>query len=202
MINLPISPWGLGLIILGTSFLEVVFPPAPGDAVLVYAGYLTGRAGVSPVIPIFFGIAGTLTGTLLLYYLGLRFGPKLLHSKVGEALLAKNKWEQTEAWVRRYGPVGLLISRFIPGIRSGLAFFAGVAEMPWHLAFLTLAGSISLFVGLLFFGGRSVGKQWREFLRLWNEIGLIMLFAVVACVICYFTYRRFRRWRQAKKNNL
>ncbi|HYH03381.1 MAG TPA: hypothetical protein VEC37_09785, partial [Bacillota bacterium] len=75
------------LIITLNSFLEVIFPPVPGDAVLILGGSLAGYAGISPFWVIAGAFTGTFSASLLLYKFGLRMERRMLHSHRFSALL-------------------------------------------------------------------------------------------------------------------
>jgi membrane protein DedA with SNARE-associated domain len=88
----------------------------------------------------FFGIW---LGDMGLYALARYFGRPLLdrawvRRRINEAQLAKS-----EAWLKKHGPMVLLVVRFVPGLRLPTYLLAGTLAMPF-LSFAGLTGLIGL----------------------------------------------------------
>ena len=101
--------WALGGIAL-IIFIEsgVLFPFLPGDSMLVTAAILRDQLG---------------------FWLGHRFGRKLF--KPDAKILITEHLEQAEAFFLKYGPLALVLGRFIPIVRTYIPVAAGTAEMPY-----------------------------------------------------------------------
>ena len=69
--------------------------------------------------------AGSSLGDHVGYYVGRGIGPGVHHLKLVQR--HRDKWERTEAMVRRFGPWAIFIGRFIPAIRSLVPAVLGIS---------------------------------------------------------------------------
>lgn len=120
-------------------FLEtgvVVAPFLPGDSLLFVAGTL---AAVS--IDEFYTIewlmlvlfVAAVLGNTSNYWIGRFIGDKILTWRNGK-LIKKESLEKTQAFYDRHGGKTIVISRFLPIIRTFAPFVAGIGKMP-HMRF-------------------------------------------------------------------
>jgi membrane-associated protein len=102
----------------------------PGDSVLFTAGLLAAEPDHGLSLPVLIGgvfvcaIAGDAVG----YWTGRRFGRPWLLRKAGKGA---RHVERAERFYDRYGPLAVVISRFIPWVRTFTPIVAGVARMPY-----------------------------------------------------------------------
>lgn len=117
--------WALGGIAL-IIFIEsgVLFPFLPGDSMLVTAAILRDQLGLN--VPILVGVAivAAFLGDQVGFWLGHRFGRKLF--KPDAKILITEHLEQAEAFFLKYGPLALVLGRFIPIVRT----YIPVAAVP------------------------------------------------------------------------
>ncbi|HUG63074.1 MAG TPA: bifunctional DedA family/phosphatase PAP2 family protein [Methylomirabilota bacterium] len=108
----------------------------PGMVVLVGAGALVG-AGRLPFFPVFAAAAaGAFVGDLLSYWIGRKYRGEVrrIHPfpRYAEML------GYGEAFIRRYGAVGVLLSHFVPGVKAVVPALAGVLGMgAWRFTAVT-----------------------------------------------------------------
>lgn len=133
------GPWvlaGLGIIV----FIEsgVLFPFLPGDSLLVTAAVLRGELDIQTWQILAVGIVAAFLGDQVGYYLGHTFGRRLF--KDDAKILRTDRLEAAEAFFAKYGPVSLVLGRFVPIVRTYIPLAAGTANMPyrkfigWNLA--------------------------------------------------------------------
>jgi membrane protein DedA with SNARE-associated domain len=177
----------LVVIVTVYCFLEVVFPPLPGDALLILSGSLSEFAGISPLWVIAGAFLGTFTASALLYSLGLRMERKILHSRRFAALLDTKTFLKIEKVLNRYGVWLVLASRFIPVIRSGIILAAGMVNLDKRKSLLAVSVSILTSTSLFILGGRYLGKRWEAIITYWHErlklLLLLVLLAVITCLL-------------------
>lgn len=101
----------------------------PGDTLLIAAGIIAhqGKIGVLSVI-IVSAIAAIL-GDSLAYYLGRRWGRSVFERDT--FLFRKDHMIKSEVFFEKYGPKTLLVSHFLPVIRTFTPLLAGVGNMPY-----------------------------------------------------------------------
>lgn len=180
-----------------SALLENLFPPYPGDSVVVLGGYLWGAGKMG-----FFSLAsavyaGNIAGAVAMYYFGehvLSFFRKFPNKWTQEVLDAE-KLRKTENWFAKWGILAVLLSRFSAGIRFFVAIVAGMFRMNIFLFIVSFSVATLLWNSLLIYGGYVLGENWRrviEYLQLYNTV-LISL--MVAAAVAWFFYRRYKKQR-------
>lgn len=180
-----------------SAIVENLFPPYPGDTVTFMGGYLASCGALSLLLAFLISCSGSLCGALILYYLGAKKGRKLFEKDKGR-ILNKTQLGKIENWFGRYGPEVIIASRFITGIRSGIAVAAGLGKIRlWKMAAYSLV-SIFAWNGLIIGLGTLTHQNQRElfkFLSLYNRFILVILALIV---VIWFIWLMKRR---SKKNN-
>lgn len=176
------------------SFIETLFPPFPGDLLFIAAGGWAVTGGNSVVIVIIFGFIGCFAGSFILYSLGRNFGRKVLYS--GLKFFGREKEiDRADRLFSRWGIHILLVSRFIPGIRSLLVILAGSSELNRLKTFVSVSLSSICWYILLGLLGEIAGKNLetgQKFLRSYE----IWVWAVLGTgLLVYFFLALVRRER-------
>jgi membrane-associated protein len=173
----------------------VVTPFLPGDSLLFACGALaavdtTGTLR-APLLTLVLAVAAVL-GNLSNYGIGRFIGPPAFSGRY--RLLKVEYLRQTEAFFARYGGLAVLVSRFLPILRTCAPFVAGVGRMPLP-RFLTynFLGGI-LWVTVFIWGGYLFGNI--PFVK--NNFGLVtILIVAVSLVPMGIALLRRRRAAQA-----
>jgi membrane-associated protein len=102
----------------------------PGDSVLFAAGLLSAEPGSKISLPLMAGgvAISAVAGDAVGYWTGRRFGRPWLLAKAGRSA---RHVERAEAFYQRWGPLAVIVARFIPWIRTFTPIVAGVAQMPY-----------------------------------------------------------------------
>lgn len=156
------------VIILAVSFLEVVFPPIPGDTVLIIGSSISARAGIHPFLIIACAFIGTYSASLLLYKIGSGLEEKILESPRFSWWLDTKTFGKIKQWFERYGYWTLLLSRFLPIARSGVALSAGIVRYDRQRSVIALGLSVFLSSTGFVLIGRFIGLRWTEIYNLRN----------------------------------
>lgn len=176
-------PWaGLALVAL-LAWLEYVFPPVPGDSVMLLACFLAG-AGVLPRGATFATcVAGSVLGALTAYALGAKLGRSYFFLR---SAWARHELDRLERGLRRFGARLLLINRFLPGIRGVFLYGAGIGRVPVREVVVYSTISNLLWVLLVAWAGTSLGSSWEDvqvvFRRYVWAIGIGLFVYVVVTV--------------------
>jgi membrane-associated protein len=136
----------------------VVTPFLPGDSLLFAAGALSATAG-SPlgagwlfVLLTIAAVAGNTTN----YSVGRYFGDKLLARY--PRIIKPEHLEKTHAFFEKYGGQTIIITRFVPLVRTFAPFVAGAGHMTYlKFTAYNVAGGV-LWVGLFIYGGYFFGN--------------------------------------------
>ena len=121
----------------------VVTPFLPGDSLLFAVGALaavdTSGTLRAPLASLLLGAAAVL-GNTVNYSIGRLIGPRAFSGRY--RLLKVEYLRRTEQFFLRYGAMAIVLSRFMPVIRTCAPFVAGIARMPYprFLAFNLVGG--------------------------------------------------------------
>ncbi|MDP9047677.1 MAG: VTT domain-containing protein [Bacteroidota bacterium] len=144
------------LILAAIIFAEtgfVVTPFLPGDSLLFAAGALIagGNTGLSIYILAAILIAAAFLGNTVNYLLGGYLGPKVFKEK--NTILKLEYYLKTKAFFDKHGAVSVILSRFMPIIRTIAPFVAGVGGMPFlKYSLYNIIGGASWILIFLFAG--------------------------------------------------
>ena len=142
----------LFLIIFSETGL-VVTPFLPGDALLFTVGTLTAQNGPLnlPIILILLTVAGIL-GHTTNYWIGNSIGQRLF-SNPQSRIFNRKHLEQTHAFYERHGAKTIMLSRFIPLIRTFAPFVAGMGSMSYRKFFAyNVIGAVVWVFGIVLLG--------------------------------------------------
>ncbi|WDF54546.1 DedA family protein [Mucilaginibacter sp. KACC 22063] len=131
----------------------VVTPFLPGDSLLFAAGALiaAGNTGLSIWLLAGILIIAAFTGNTVNYILGNYLGEKVF--KPENKILKLEYYERTQAFFDKHGGIAVILSRFIPIIRTVAPFVAGVGRMPFlRYSIYNIIGGASWIILFLFAG--------------------------------------------------
>ena len=138
--------------ILLVVFIGMLFPFLPGDS-LLFAGGLLAAGGTLNIwtlvvlIPIV-----AIIGDQIAYSIGRGIGPALF-KKEDSRIFKKRYITESHAYFERYGPFTIIVARFVPIVRTLVAFVAGASKMryPVFLSF-DIIGNIGWGAGVTLLG--------------------------------------------------
>ena len=168
----------------------VVTPFLPGDSLLFAAGALAATPGSPMSVGLLLGMfcVAAIGGNTVNYFVGRLFGDKLAARFPG--IIKPRYLEKTHAFYEKYGGQTIIITRFVPIVRTFAPFVAGVGHMSYlKFTAYNVAGGV-LWVGLLLFGGYWFGQL--EFVK--THFGIvelaIIIISVLPMVIEYLRHRK------------
>jgi len=137
----------------------VVVPFLPGDSLLFGVGALAAvdSSGTLNVGWVFILLTiAALTGNTLNYAIGRQLGRRAFSGRY--RFFKLSYLERTELYFRRHGGLMVLVSRFMPIVRTFTPFVAGIGRMPYarFQAFNLVGGAA--WVALFLFGGFVFGN--------------------------------------------
>jgi membrane protein DedA with SNARE-associated domain len=111
------------------TMVESTFVPIPAEVTVIPAGMLAAAGKINYWGALVSATAGVVVGSLLNYYIGLRFGRGLI-LRYGKYIFIKPEFlHKTEHFFARHGAFTVFIGRLLPGIKHYIAFVAGIAKM-------------------------------------------------------------------------
>jgi membrane-associated protein len=167
----------------------VVTPFLPGDSMLFVLGALgaTGKINLGLILVLM--MAAAVGGNIVNYSIGRYFGHKLLGSKSSK-FIKKEYLEKTEAFYAKHGGKAIIISRFMPFIRTFAPFVAGIGEMnTFKFNIFNLIGGVS-WTSLFLLAGYKFGNVPSVKHNLTLVIFGILFISVMPAVIAAIKARR------------
>ena len=141
------NEWGVWIYVLlfAIIFVEtgfVVMPFLPGDSLLFVAGALCAVGGMDLYVLMALLTTAAILGDALNYSIG-RFVGNKVFSWEDSRWFNRKAFDQAHAFYEKYGPITIVLGRFMPFIRTFAPFVAGVAHMRYPIfAFYNIVGGI------------------------------------------------------------
>jgi len=141
------NEWGTWIYVLLFTiiFVEtglVVMPFLPGDSLLFVAGALTAAGELNLAVLMILLTTAAITGDAVNYSVG-RFVGNKVFSWENSRWFNKKAFDQAHAFYEKYGPITIVVGRFLPFIRTFAPFVAGVAQMRYSVfVFYNVLGGI------------------------------------------------------------
>jgi membrane protein DedA with SNARE-associated domain len=180
--------------------LESMVFPVPSEFVMPFAGFLVSQGQFNIILVILFSSLGSITGSLLSYYIGKRWGTRLIVSYGKYVLVDIDDLKKTEEWFNRRGELTIFASRLVPVVRHLISLVAGIGKMNVKkFSFYTILGA-TIWNALLVYLGYMLGQNWEKVTRYSDEISIVIVILLLIGVL-YFAYRHIlkRNKRLAKK---
>lgn len=110
----------------------VVTPFLPGDSLLFAVGALSAKenAGLDLTTLIVLLSLAAIIGNTINYRIGYFIGPKIFEQEKIR-FIKKEYLLKTQAFYEKYGAMAVILSRFVPIIRTFVPFIAGISQMDW-----------------------------------------------------------------------
>jgi len=192
--DLPLGSLYIAICVL--SAFENFFPPFPSDAVIAFGSFLADRAHGSAITVFLLGWFGNVAGAGITYTLGRRFGSKAFMRRI-EKYAGPDAEVRIKRLHKKYGFMGLFVSRFLPGVRAIVPPFAGAMRLPAFKVMLSVASASAVWFGLITFLAFRAGDNWdlveHYIVRSGKVAGLVAV-AIVVLAVGIWLWKR-----QAKK---
>ena len=166
----------------------VVTPFLPGDSLLFVAGALCGAGSMDLWVLNGTLIAAAVLGNSVNYSIGRYLGPKVFHWE-GSRFFNKAALMKTHVFYEAHGGKTLVITRFIPILRTFAPFVAGIGEMTYARFQAYNVGGAVLWVASLSVAGYLFGNLP----IIQNNLSMVILAIIVVstmpAAIAYFKHR-------------
>jgi membrane-associated protein len=185
----PLAPGVLAF----ATFVEYVFPPFPGDLVVVLGAWYAVQGKLS--WPATFGsvMAGAIAGAWVDYRIGAAFGRSIDRRAARRGGLTKARLARFEERYRRWGGLLLVANRFFPGVRAFFFVAAGASGIPLRKVLLLGAISAALWNAALLAAGALVARNADDLVALverYTHAAYGALALVAAAAIALVVWRR------------
>lgn len=162
------GPWAPAVLFLAT-FAEHVFPPFPGDLLVVLGAWYAVQGDLSWPLLLLFSTLGAVAGAWVDHRVGAWLGRRLDLRSGRSRLLPTERLAAFEAAYRRWGPWLIVLNRFMPGLRAFLFLAAGASGLPARRVVTLGAISALAWNGLLLLAGGLVARNLGELVALVDQ---------------------------------
>jgi membrane-associated protein len=140
----------------------VVTPFLPGDSLLFAAGALAATGALDVRLVLLLLAAAAILGNTVNYSVGRMIGPRVFraedHSGLAHRLLNREYLDRAHAFFERHGGKAIVLTRFVPIIRTFVPFVAGAGAMRYPtFAMYNVLGGV-LWVGACVGAGYAFGN--------------------------------------------
>ncbi|HTX86879.1 MAG TPA: DedA family protein [Candidatus Nanoarchaeia archaeon] len=175
--------------------LESSVIPVPSELVIPPAGILAARGEMNLLLVIAAGVAGSLIGAIICYWLSWLLGRAIIliladHQIARFLRITPEKVEQAEKFFLKYGSISVFFGRLLPVIRHLISIPAGFSKMNFGKFILyTLLGS-AIWVSVLAIGGYYLGAEIELIAEHFKTIVEILLVVAVLGLIIFWIRKK------------
>jgi membrane-associated protein len=184
-------------LLFGAAFIEHVFPPFPGDLLVVLGAWYAVQGQLAWPLVFVAVTAGSVAGAWVDHRVGAWLGRRLEHDPRAARWLKPEQLARFEAAYRRWGSWLLVFNRFFPGVRGILFLAAGASGIPLGRTLLLGGLSAAAWNGLLLAAGALLASNLDELVALVDRYtqvaGVVMAVAVLALLVRALASRLKRR---------
>lgn len=187
-----------------STMTENLFPPWPGDTLVVFAGVLVARNVITLPGALLSTLLGNMIGAWIMYVAGERLlaFARAIHGRMRpgymrrllEDLVSEDGLSRAQAWFHRWGLLFVLVSRFSAGIRFFVSIVAGLSRMNILTFSVAFAVGVFLWNLLLLSGGLLLAENWRVVLD-WLQLYNAAVLGVLGLLVIVYVARLIRRRR-------
>ena len=177
-------------------FLENIIPPIPSEIIMPLGGFFVYQQKLNFYILVFWGLLGTILGSLPWYYLGRLVNEKKISNfldRRGKYIgITSNDLNKSKSWFDKYGVSLVFWGRLVPGIRTLISVPAGIELMPLKKFLVwTSLGSL-IWVILLTYAGYFFGENYQVIETYLDQIKYVVK-PIIVLLIIYFLIRFIMR---------
>ncbi|HET9557755.1 MAG TPA: DedA family protein, partial [Actinomycetota bacterium] len=166
------------------AFLGLVLP---GEVALLLGGVLAQQDRVPLPAALAVGTAGALAGDSAGYWIGRRWGPRLLASGLGRRV-GPARLHRVESLLLR-GGWALLLTRCTAGARVVLPGLAGMLGLRYRTFALWTGAAATVWAVVHVLVGYAAGASWRHAHHLTGRVGIAIALAVMVGLVVAWLLR-------------
>ena len=182
------------LLLFAIIFCEtglVVTPFLPGDSLLFIAGALAAGGEIDVHLLALLLVAAAVLGNTVNYSIGRFIGPRVFHWEQSR-FFNRRALDRAHAFYEKHGGKTIVITRFVPILRTFAPFVAGIGQMTYlNFTAYNLAGALAWVLSLLYAGYWFGNVPFVKENLTWVILGIVVL----SLLPLAFEYLRHRQNR-------
>lgn len=167
------------------SFLQIFFPPYPGDTFIAVLGYLSSLKIINSTLLLIIILLSTIISSIMLFLLSYYFSENIKNSKYINKYFKLSNIEKFNKWYENYGPFAIIISKFLPGVNSIVLISSGLLKLNKSFAIFSIIISSILHNGMLFIAGRITGYNIKQLNIMIKEYSFTILFSLIIILLLF-----------------
>lgn len=178
------------IFIVGLEYANV---PLPSEVVLPFIGIISYKYNMGFINVVIASIIGGVSGSLINYYLGFKFGKPLIDMIINKFPKTNKSVKSSYRWIKKYDKISMLISRLVPLARTFISIIAGVIKMNIFTFTLYSTIGIGLWNTCLIFIGYIVGDNLIKIKLILERYSLFLIFTFIVLILIYIINNLIRK---------
>lgn len=179
--------------------LEYANAPLPSELVLPLSGALVIPFELNIFMVLFISVLGGIIGSLINYYLGLKFGKSIVYWTINKFPKSKKSFDASYNAFNKYQKSSVFISRLIPIARTVISIVAGTLKM--NCFEFTAYSSVGIFIWnfILIIGGYAFYDNLDIVMSIISTYSLAIKLALLALLLFLIIKKLKERKNAIKK---
>jgi membrane protein DedA with SNARE-associated domain len=168
-----------------TIFLENTGVPAPGDTVVIFAGFVSRHDGLRLSWTILVATLAAVAGQCLGFVIGRLGGAVLIEKYRRSLLLPYSRYNWAQNTFLRNAVWAVFIARFVMVLREVAGLLSGVFRFPFSRFLLSNIGGAVVWSVSMSCLGYFLSQSWRRLLHFASrmEIVALIVFGIIAFIV-------------------
>jgi membrane protein DedA with SNARE-associated domain len=173
--------------------------PVPEDITLFAAGVLAYYGVCDVWVMIGVGLLGVLLGDSLVFWLGHKFGRRLLRKWPFRMFIDETKIQSIRGKLHHHGGKLLFTARFMPGLRSTVFFASGLLHFPYRKLIMYDGAAALISVPAIIYTVYRFGDYLEIVIGYIKEVEGSIAILIIAGIV-FFGMRYWKKHKKLKKD--
>lgn len=173
--------------------LEYANLPLPSELVLPLVGIFAFKYNMNFTQVVTISILGGITGCIVNYYLGYKFGKPLIEIIIGKFPKTEKSVMASYSWIKKYDKISVMISRVVPVARTFISIVAGVIKMNIITFIIYSTIGIGIWNLALISAGYLLGHKIHIITTILKQYSLLVCIIAVIFTIVYIIKSRIKK---------
>jgi membrane protein DedA with SNARE-associated domain len=181
------------------AVLQVLFPPYPGDTLIIFQGYLSSIGVFNSFSLLLTSLTATFISSIVLYRISFKFGHSIIENKFIRKYFDTSKTSKLEGWFSKYGALAIVINKFIPGVGSLAVIAAGIFKLSRIPAYISIGIATFFHNTMLFLAGRFTGNNMYVIKSIIKEYQSFIFIGLLVIGILYFYIKFYSKNKKTSR---
>lgn len=177
------------------SSLQALFPPYPGDTIIVLQGYIASLGVFNNFLIVFSTLFGTLLCNILLFSMCYKYGDKIISHMFFIKYFNVEKIQGLKKFFNKYGAPLIIFNRFVPGLAMITVIAAGIFRINPTKAIVSTSIASIIHNMLLMTLGYTVGYNLpliKEILIKFNKVFIALALLLALIILTTYLIKKHR----------